>query len=90
MAKKSKKKAAKSVIRIITGTDLEVHEVQDSKELNSVFQQLGIEKPVDNDAPGIQMYADDGEQFTAFVMRGGVPTRLNMSTEFHLDHNDDE
>lgn len=83
-------KKKKPTIYVITGTDIEVHEVKDSKELNSVFLQLGISKPIDCMSPGIDMYADDGEQFQAFVMHGGKPMKLNTSTEFHLDTVDDE
>ncbi len=80
MAKKEKIKTY-----VITGVDLEVHEVKGTKDLNEVFFQLSIQKPVECNSPGVQMYSDDGEQFKAFVMKGGKPVMLNTTIEFHLD-----
>ena len=87
MAEKNKR-AKKTKIYVVTGMDLEVQEVKDSKELNSTFVQLGIQKPVDsayNKSPGFDMYTDEGEQCMAFVIKGGEPMQLNTSIEFHLD-----
>ena len=80
MAKKEKVKTY-----VITGVDLEVHEVKGTKDLNEVFLQLGIEKPTECNSPGVEMYSDGGDQFKAFVMRGGKPVMLNTSIEFHLE-----
>lgn len=83
------KKKDKPTIYVITGTDIEVHEVKDSNELNTVFVSIGITKPIDSNSPGIDMYSDDAEQFMAFVMRGGKPVQLGTSIEFHLEEIDD-
>ena len=79
------KKKEKIRTYVITGTDLELHEVNNSKELNALFHSMGIEKHMDSSEHGAEMYTDETDHMMAFVMRGGEPVQLNTSIEFHLD-----
>jgi hypothetical protein len=90
MPKKPEKKKLKKFY-VITGTDLEVHEVGNNNDLNEVFRQHGIDHEVLNgvNPAHITVYEDDAESTQATVFYGGKPMKLHTSTEFHLDYNDE-